>query len=211
MNIHAATLPAAAQSTVTPALSIVLARLRALIADRLVRTAFAPLILPLCQYLKRVELRFARHAIRHAAGTFGLPAPAPRPRRPAARPAPRAASPPFPRARAWFLAALKHEAAYIRLRLEAFLAEPETAALLGACPRAAGTLRYVFLMLGMPDPRPRGSRPRPQPIPPAPSPAPAPLAIGRASAPRPAMAAEPCPRAAALWPFHPDRIRSGSA
>ena len=206
MNIHAVPLPEAAQTTVTPALSAVLTRLRALIADRLYRTAFLPLILPLWSYLKRVERRFARLAIRHAAGVSGTPRPAkPRPPRPREAGAPARAAPlPFPRKPAWFLACLKHEAAYIRTRMEAFLAEPETAALIIACPRAAGTLRYVFLMLGMPDPRPRQKRPRPKPAAPPAPPRPrrdaAPI-DPRASGLSPRPTPEPCPRAAARWSF----------
>ncbi len=218
MNIHAVQLPEAALTTVAPALGPVLQRLRALIADRLLRTAYAPLILPLWKYLRRVELRFAKLAIRHAAGEFPAPAPteprAPRPRTP--RTGPQAAPHPFPRRYGWFLKLLKHEAAYVHHALKAFLAEPETAALIAACPRAAGTLSYVFRMLALPDPRPRKPRP-PRPAP-KPAPAPAPRRVASPEPPEPERARlfprppqEMCPRAAARWPLHPHLIRAKPA
>ncbi len=99
MNIHAVQLPEAALTTVAPALGPVLQRLRALIADRFLRTAYAPLILPLWKYLRRVELRFAKLAIRHAAGEFRPCAdrtPSSAPAHAALRPASGAASFPAP-------------------------------------------------------------------------------------------------------------------
>lgn len=235
-GIHAVQLPEAAQHTPAPGLSAILTPLRELIAARLLRTILAPIILPLWNYLKRVECRFARLAILHAAGKL----PTPRPGAGRARSAQRSPRLPFPAAKAWLLKALKHEAAYVRLRLEAFLAQPDTAAFLAACPRAAGTLRTLFHMLGlqgMPctrDPRPPGplairrktSRARPTaarpstttvlaaPCLPAPEPPPEPLridAIPLGSGLSPRLLREMCPRAAALWPFHPDTIRKKSA
>ena len=207
-HIHQVTLPEAAQTTPAPALSAVMAELRKLIADRLLRTIFAPLIVPLWNYLKRVDLRFASLAIRHAAGEFETTNPNPRKRTP--RTTPSAPPQQFPRTPAWLLAALKHEAAYIRIRLEAFLAQPETKALIADCPRSAGTLRYVFFMLGMQDPRPRKPRPKPQPkSKPRIQPDPPPLDYPPLARPR--TMAEMCPRAAARWPFHPDTLRAKRA
>ena len=75
--------------------------------------------------------------------------------------------PKLPTGYAWLLRELKHEAAYIRTRLETLIADPETAALLAANPAAQRLLNPIRHALGHDTPRltprpPRIRAPRPK-------------------------------------------------
>lgn len=180
----------------------ILTPLRALIAAGLLRTRFAPIIVPLWNHLKRIEHRFTRLATLFAAGHL----PAPRIGRAHGRPT----SHQFPTDTPWLIEILKHHAAYFRTRLERFLAEPETVAFLAASPTAAGLFTPVCRILAITPPsRPRRRKPAPAPSRPAtPPPAPQPvLAATRAEPPpepsrfSPRQPPELCPRLLTRWPF----------
>ena len=102
--------------------------------------------------LQRAIARFARLA----AG-----APPPRPRKTPARPARARSAPDLPRRRGWLLAPVP-EATAAASQLRAFLAEPETRALIAAEPRLGRILRPLCRTLGilLPAPQSRARRPR---------------------------------------------------
>ncbi|MBU6357563.1 MAG: hypothetical protein KJS79_12615 [Rhodospirillales bacterium] len=108
--------------------------------------------------LQRAIARFARLA----AG-----APPPRPRKTPAPPARARSAPDLPRRRGWLLAPVP-EATAAASQLRAFLAEPETRALIAAEPRLGRILRPLCRTLGilLPAPQSRARRPR-APITPA--------------------------------------------
>ncbi|MFT2094945.1 hypothetical protein ACMS1Z_09715 [Acidiphilium multivorum] len=107
--------------------------------------------------LQRAIARFARLA----AG-----APPPRPRKTPAPPARARSAPDLPRRRGWLLAPVP-EATAAASQLRAFLAEPETRALIAAEPRLGRILRPLCRTLGilLPAPQSRARRPRAPGIP----------------------------------------------
>ena len=118
-------------------------------------TAFAnphALTVLLWSRLQRAIARFTRLA----AG-----APPPRKRKTPARPARARSAPDLPRRRGWLLAPVP-EATAAASQLCAFLAEPETRALLAAEPRLGRILRPLCRTLGilLPAPQSRARRPR---------------------------------------------------
>ena len=82
---------------------------------------------------------------------------------------PRPKTPHIPQGKGWLLKDLKHEAAYFRLRLEAFLDDPAVAEIFANTPRAARILRPLCHMLALdppclPPPKPRVRKPaKPKP------------------------------------------------
>ena len=111
--------------------------------------------------LQRAIARFARLAA-------GAPPPRPRQRSNLARPARARSAPDLPRRRGWLLAPVP-EATAAASQLRAFLAEPETRALIAAEPRLGRILRPLCRTLGilLPEaPQSRARRPR-APITPA--------------------------------------------
>ncbi|BAJ81674.1 hypothetical protein ACMV_23270 [Acidiphilium multivorum AIU301] len=102
--------------------------------------------------LQRAIARFARLA----AG-----APPPRPRKPPARPARARSAPDLPRRRGWLLAPVP-EATAAASQLRAFLAEPETRALIAAEPRLGRILRPLCRTLGILLPAPQSCPRRPR-------------------------------------------------
>ncbi|WP_287986900.1 hypothetical protein [Acidiphilium sp.] len=104
--------------------------------------------------LQRAVARFARLAA-------GAPPPRPRQRSNLARPARARSAPDLPRRRGWLLAPVP-EATAAASQLRAFLAEPETRALIAAEPRLGRILRPLCRTLGilLPAPQSRARRPR---------------------------------------------------
>ncbi|UNC14945.1 hypothetical protein FE249_12395 [Acidiphilium multivorum] len=105
--------------------------------------------------LQRAVARFARLAA-------GAPPPRPRQRSNPARPARARSAPDLPRRRGWLLAPVP-EATAAASQLRAFLAEPETRALIAAEPRLGRILRPLCRTLGilLPEaPQSRARRPR---------------------------------------------------
>ncbi|MBS3023567.1 hypothetical protein [Acidiphilium multivorum] len=118
-------------------------------------TAFADphtLTVLLWSRLQRAIARFARLAA-------GAPPPRPRPHTP--RPARARSAPDLPRRRGWLLAPVP-EATAAASQLRAFLADPETRALIAAEPRLGRILRPLCRTLGilLPAPQSRARRPR---------------------------------------------------
>jgi hypothetical protein len=196
----------AAAPAVGTSLGALIAGLIALIARAFLRNPRrVAIILPLCTRLNRAGQRFNRVMARLAAGTRVRPSRA-RDRRGGAPPAP------LPTQCGWLLADLRHEAAYFHHRLDALLAEPETAAILAACPQAARILRPICRMLGLrpaalpPLPR-RPRKPRRKPRrPPAPAPVAEPELIPLAATRRlrrgpDGLYLPPCPHVG--WPWFP--------
>ncbi len=184
-------------------IGVILRNLAALIARRFLRDPFhAALIIPLWQHLTRAARRLDSLLVRLAAG----PLPPPRPRTGPHSSGPRRKSP-FPATRAWLIQALGFEAAAYASQLEALLADPAAADLLGNTA-ARRTLAPIRRMLGLP--------PAPRPVTPAAaSAAPLPSAPPRKTPPR----SEPIPHLPTLdlppkrkrrpWWLPPPRKRSG--
>lgn len=133
---------------------VILTGLIAVIARGLLRNPLrVAIVLPLCTYLTRAGRRFNRAMERLATGT---PFPAARAGSHRGGPAPA----PLPSRHGWLLADLRHEAGHFHQRLATFLAQPDCAALLAACPQAARILRPICHILGLP-PGALPQRPRP--------------------------------------------------
>ena len=152
-----ATTPPVAFATAFAAL---MRELLGFIAARFLRNPrLAPLIpllwTRLTTSIRRMHATMARIAAGRPPRTSGGNTPSPKPR------------PKLPTGYAWLLRELKHEAAYIRTRLETLIADPETAALLAANPAAQRLLNPIRHALGHDTPRltprpPRIRPPRPQ-------------------------------------------------
>lgn len=196
-------------------LGAILVPLAALLARAFLRNPRrVALIVPLCGYINRIARRFNRLAIGLAAGA------GPRHSRPGRPGRTRAAAPraPFPPAHGWLVADLRHEAVAYASQLAFLLAQPDAAALVAHCPRAASLLRPVCRMLGIRPPslamqrraRPPSVRPpaaRPAPVRPPAAPA-APMPGAAIPAPHPAPPILPPrlidpPCVCVRWPWFP--------
>ena len=114
--------------------------------------------------------RIERMLVRFRAGRLPV---APREVTARGRPARRTAVVRLPRQFGWLLVAGKHQAAYVRLQLEAVLAMPDMGELLATSPQARQILRPVCrsLAIALPwtvvpprSPTPRKPRPKPEPF-----------------------------------------------
>jgi hypothetical protein len=170
--VNSAPLPALVQAFAPDfarRLGLILAALAAIIARRFPRDPrLVTLIIPLCRRINRAARRFERLMARLAAGTL------PKPRMPGTPPS---ASPDrsggshpaadaLPRGRFWLVRALGHEAAACATQLQALLAEPGAAEILGEVPAAGRIIRPLIRLLAI------GARQRPARTVPAPEPAP---------------------------------------
>ena len=156
-NPQRAPAPIPGALAVAARLALILAGLAALIARAFLRNPRrVSLILPLWNRLTRAAARFTRLATRLEAGQT------PRPARPGTHSGPAPVN--LPTAHGWLVADLRHEAVAYSNYLEAFLADPQTAALLAASPAAARILRPLRHMLGLPADRPKARPPAP-PVP----------------------------------------------
>ncbi len=166
-------------------LGMILAGLAALIARAFLKhPRHVAVILPLWARLTRAARRFERLMARLTEGKT------PRPSRPGHSGPPPT---PLPTAHGWLVVALRHEAAAYACQLEAFLAEPQTAALIAHSPQAGRILRPLCRMLGLPQGAATHQPPAIPPTPPEP-PTPPPAAFTPAPTLEP-----PCPRA--RWPW----------
>ena len=129
-----------------------------------------PLFALLWNRLRRMQRRFAALAEQVRAGTLPAAAPAPAPRpavadRPAAAARPQRPSDLLPRQFGWLLKAVpeSHWVAATTAQMEAFLLDPEAAALVSATPQFGRVLRPFCRMLAVKPPPALALPPKPRP------------------------------------------------
>jgi hypothetical protein len=139
----------AAAPDISGRLGRILMALAALVAHAFLRDPrHVGLINPLWRYITRTARRFDSAITRLVAGKQRAYSPRP------GRTTPSAPQEPRPRVRlptdhAWLVLTLKHHAAGYGSQLNHLLSEPETAALIAACPQAARLLRPLCHLLGI--------------------------------------------------------------